>query len=178
MARVKTTARRCAPGKGKRMSKKAGPSKSRPSENGPRKPHRFRPGTVALKEIRKYQKTFDLLLPKLPFARICREIDQYLHDHQLCVYQHRFTAQALFALQVRDVLIIYCGVMKFRNKQLENLICAFFQEAAEAVITEFFEFCNNSAIYAKRQTVMIQDIKFLKSMVSSNLNSNMFKRNF
>jgi histone H3/H4 len=37
-------------------------------------PHRFRPGTVALKEIRKYQKGTELLLRKLPFQRLVREI--------------------------------------------------------------------------------------------------------
>ena len=36
----------------------------------PRKPHRYRPGAKALKEIRQYQKTTDLLLRKLPFARL------------------------------------------------------------------------------------------------------------
>jgi len=38
------------------------------------KKHRFRPGTVALREIRKYQKTTDLLIPRLPFQRLVREI--------------------------------------------------------------------------------------------------------
>lgn len=36
----------------------------------PRKKTRFRPGTVALREIRKYQKSTDLLLAKLPFSRV------------------------------------------------------------------------------------------------------------
>lgn len=35
-------------------------------------PHRWRPGTVALREIRKYQKSTDLLIRKLPFARVVR----------------------------------------------------------------------------------------------------------
>ena len=30
---------------------------------------RFRPGTVALREIRRFQKSTDLLVPKLPFSR-------------------------------------------------------------------------------------------------------------
>ena len=34
------------------------------------KPHRYRPGTVALREIRQYQRTTDLLLLKLPFSRL------------------------------------------------------------------------------------------------------------
>jgi histone H3-like centromeric protein A len=48
----------------------------RPNAAGgaPKKPHRFRPGTVALREIRKYQKSTDLLLQKLPFSRIVRII--------------------------------------------------------------------------------------------------------
>ncbi|KTW28624.1 histone H3-like centromeric protein CSE4 [Pneumocystis jirovecii RU7] len=34
------------------------------------KGRRYRPGTVALKEIRRYQKSTDLLIRKLPFARV------------------------------------------------------------------------------------------------------------
>lgn len=41
---------------------------------------RFRPGTVALKEIRKYQKSTDLLLRKLPFARVVRPL-WHLSNH-------------------------------------------------------------------------------------------------
>ena len=36
--------------------------------------HRFRPGTVALKEIRRYQKSTELLIRKLPFQQLVREI--------------------------------------------------------------------------------------------------------
>lgn len=43
---------------------------------GIKKPHRFRPGTVALREIRRYQKSTDLLIRKLPFQRLVREIAQ------------------------------------------------------------------------------------------------------
>ncbi len=43
---------------------------------GVKKPHRFRPGTVALREIRKYQKSTELLIRKLPFQRLVREIAQ------------------------------------------------------------------------------------------------------
>jgi len=41
---------------------------------GVRKPHRFKPGTVALREIRKFQKSTDLLIRKLPFYRLVREV--------------------------------------------------------------------------------------------------------
>ena len=45
-------------------------------QGGVRKGRRWRPGTVALREIRKYQKSTDLLLRKLPFQRLVREIGQ------------------------------------------------------------------------------------------------------
>lgn len=37
-----------------------------------RKPRRYRPGTIALREIRRYQRSTDLLLLKLPFSRLVR----------------------------------------------------------------------------------------------------------
>ncbi len=43
-----------------------------------KKPHRFRPGTVALRQIRRYQKGGELLIPRLPFLRLCREAGQDL----------------------------------------------------------------------------------------------------
>jgi histone H3 len=48
--------------------------KSAPSTGAQKKKHRYRPVTVALKEIRKYQKSVDLLIRKAPFARLVREI--------------------------------------------------------------------------------------------------------
>lgn len=41
---------------------------------GVKRPHRFRPGTVALREIRKYQKSTELLMRRLPFNRLVREL--------------------------------------------------------------------------------------------------------
>uniref|UniRef100_A0A8C5LF56 Histone H3.3-like n=1 Tax=Jaculus jaculus TaxID=51337 RepID=A0A8C5LF56_JACJA len=50
--------------------------KSAPSTGGVKKPHPSRPGTVALGEIRCYQKSTELLIRKLPFQRLVREIAQ------------------------------------------------------------------------------------------------------
>jgi histone H3 len=58
-----------------------------------KKPHRYRPGTVALREIRRYQKSTDLLLRKLPFQRLVREIAQ---DYKSDL---RFQSSAILALQ-------------------------------------------------------------------------------
>ncbi|KAK2706838.1 hypothetical protein QYM36_014766 [Artemia franciscana] len=43
---------------------------------GVKKPHRYRPATVALREIRRFQKSTELLIRKLPFRRLVREIAQ------------------------------------------------------------------------------------------------------
>eukprot|EP00657_Telonema_sp_P-1_P003540 TRINITY_DN18439_c0_g1_i1.p1 TRINITY_DN18439_c0_g1~~TRINITY_DN18439_c0_g1_i1.p1 ORF type:complete len:118 (-),score=40.96 TRINITY_DN18439_c0_g1_i1:93-446(-) len=77
MARTKQTARKSTGGKAprKQLATKAA-RKSAPTAGGVKKPHRYRPGTVALREIRKYQKSTDLLLRKLPFQRLVREIAQ------------------------------------------------------------------------------------------------------
>lgn len=77
MARTKQTARKNTGGKAprKQISTKAA-RKSAPTCNGIKKPHRFKPGTVALREIRKYQKSTDLLIRKLPFQRLVKEIAQ------------------------------------------------------------------------------------------------------
>jgi histone H3 len=58
-----------------------------------KKAHRFRPGTVALREIRKYQKSTDLLLRKLPFQRLVREVAQDFRGDL------RFQTSAVLALQ-------------------------------------------------------------------------------
>ncbi|KAL8109153.1 hypothetical protein AgCh_025298 [Apium graveolens] len=52
-----------------------------------RKPHRYRPRTVALREIRKYQKTTELLILKLPFQRLVREIAQGIKSHAVLALQ-------------------------------------------------------------------------------------------
>ena len=60
---------------------------------GVKKPHRYRPGTVALREIRKYQKSTELLIRKLPFQRLVREIAQDFKSDL------RFQSTAILALQ-------------------------------------------------------------------------------
>jgi len=58
-----------------------------------KRPHRYRPGTVALREMRRYQKSTDLMIRKRPFQRLVREIAQnYKSDL-------RFQSSAILALQ-------------------------------------------------------------------------------
>uniref|UniRef100_A0A3Q1ETW2 Core Histone H2A/H2B/H3 domain-containing protein n=1 Tax=Acanthochromis polyacanthus TaxID=80966 RepID=A0A3Q1ETW2_9TELE len=82
IARTKQTARKSTGGKApmKQLATKA-------------KPHHYRPGTVALREIRCYQKSTELLIRKLPFQRLVREIAQ---DFKTDL---RFQSSAVIALQ-------------------------------------------------------------------------------
>ena len=94
MARTKQTARKSTGGKAPRkaLATKAA-RKSAPATGGVKKPHRYRPGTVALREIRKFQKSTELLLRKLPFQRLVREIAQDFKSDL------RFQSSAILALQ-------------------------------------------------------------------------------
>lgn len=56
--------------------------------------HRYRPGSVALREIRKYQKSTECIIPRRPFQRLVREITQ-----RQVRADFRFQSLALQALQ-------------------------------------------------------------------------------
>ncbi|KAI0917959.1 histone H3 [Taiwanofungus camphoratus] len=97
MARTKQTARKSTGGKAPRKQLAAKSAVGRKTATGAtggvKKPHRFRPGTVALREIRRYQKSTELLIRKLPFQRLVREIAQ---DFKTDL---RFQSSAVMALQ-------------------------------------------------------------------------------
>lgn len=91
MARTKQTARRCIAG-GKAPRRLPTPP-VRPMIGGIKRPRRYRPGTVALREIRKYQNNTNLLIPRVPFQRLVREVTQN------CQVDLKFQSAALLALQ-------------------------------------------------------------------------------
>ncbi|XP_068021220.1 histone H3-like [Melanerpes formicivorus] len=95
MARTNQTTRKFTGGKAprKQLATKAA-RKSAPATGGMKKPHRYpRPSTVALREIQRYQKSTELLIRKLPFQRLVREIAQDFKT-DLC-----FQSSAVMALQ-------------------------------------------------------------------------------
>jgi len=61
--------------------------------SGVKKPRRFRPGTLALREIRRYQKSTELLIRKMPFQRLLREVAGTIRNDL------RFQSTALLAMQ-------------------------------------------------------------------------------
>ncbi|GLT29928.1 hypothetical protein SLA2020_047600 [Shorea laevis] len=72
-----------------------------------RKPHRFRPGTVALREIRHYQRTWKHLIPAASFIRQVRAISQNLAPPHIS----RWTPEALVVIQeaAEDFLVQMFG---------------------------------------------------------------------
>lgn len=93
---------------------------------------RYRPGTVALREIRKFQKSTDLLIAKLPFARVVREV----------------------ALQFIDVTDA--------GLRWQSVAILALQEATEAFLVSLLEDTNLLALHAKRVTIMQKDIQLAR----------------
>ena len=115
-----------------RMAKKGG---QKAPKGGVRKRYRYRPGTVALKQIRQYQKTTELLIRKLPFQRLVREIAS---DSDV----------------IKSPL---CGEVRFQSAAIMAL-----QEATEAYLVGLFEDSNLCAIHARRVTIMPKDIQLAR----------------
>ena len=101
---------------------------------GIKKPHRYHPGLLALREIRRYQQSTESLIWRTPFNKLIKEISQ---EYRICPdgpgtpsAQVRFQSTALAALQ----------------------------EATENFLVGLFEDVNLLAVHAKRVTVMPCDI--------------------
>ncbi|KAK6141079.1 hypothetical protein DH2020_025191 [Rehmannia glutinosa] len=109
-----------------------------PSKSGgqAQKKRRNRPGTVALREIRKYQKSWNLLIPAAPFIRT--------------VISH--------TLQVKEITSQYAP--SIARWQAEALVAL--QEAAEDYIVQLFEEAMLCAIHAKRVTLMKKDFELAR----------------
>ena len=109
--------------------------KQKSTTGGIKKPHRYRPGLLALHEIRRYQQSTESLIRRTPFNKLIKEISQ---EYRICPegpgtpsVQVRFQSTALAALQ----------------------------EAAENFLVGLFEDVNLLAVHAKRVTVMPHDIR-------------------
>jgi histone H3/H4 len=114
--------------------------------SGLNKKRRYRPGTVALREIRMYQKSTDLLLPKRSFQRLVREIAQ----------DQRQAAKARLEVKNLDTSHI-----NFDARWQSTAILAL-QEAAEAYLVSMFEDALLCAVHANRVTVQTKDIKLAR----------------
>ncbi|CAO3573756.1 unnamed protein product [Mortierella alpina] len=105
----------------------------------PAKGRRYKPGTVALREIRQYQKSTDLLIQKLPFSRVVREIaNEYVTS------------------------VSYTGADEAVGLRWQGAAILALQEATEAYMVHLFEDANLCAIHAKRVTIMQRDIQLAR----------------
>lgn len=120
--------------------------KSAPTAGGVKRPRRYRPGTVALREIRKYQRSTDLLIRRLPFQVCCYLLPA---DHGWGVGQRL----------VREIAQEFKSELRFQATAIMAL-----QEAAEAFLVSLFEDMNLSAIHAKRVTVMPKDLQLARRL--------------
>lgn len=125
------------------------------NENDVKPPgHRRKPGDKILNQIRHYQNTTQLLLQRLPFQRLVREICQGLK------VDVRFQVASLEAIQVIFFskfwfLVFCCSLSLAKNWQV----------AAEHFLTETFENSNLLAIHAKRVTIMPKDMELARRLI-------------
>lgn len=166
MARSKPARKTTAQGKANTTSK--APRKA-PSQSAgktvlpmqPRRRYRRKPGSRfvsrkisikltcylarALQEIRRYQKTSELLIPKAPFVRLVKEIiDQATFGASM-----RVQPGALEALQEASEAII---ISEFESKALASIL----------IFTLIFSsVANLAAIHAKRVIIMQKDMKLV-----------------
>ena len=135
MAQCKQTAQKSTGGKAPcvQLSTKAARAARRnaPLVGGVKKPHRYRPVTVALCEIRKYQKSTDLLIRKAPFQRPIRQIYGDVASISHISSDYKWQGSSILALQ----------------------------EASEAYHVGLFEDTNLCALHSKRKTIMPKDIQ-------------------
>ena len=105
-----------------------------PAVGGVKKPHRYCPGTVALREIRKYQKSTDLLIRKAPYQRLIREIYGRIARESHVPSDYRWQGTSILALQ----------------------------EASEAYHVGLFEDTNLCSLHSKRKTIQPKDIQLAR----------------
>jgi histone H3 len=95
---------------------------------GVKKPRRYKPGTVALREIRRYQKSTEFLLRKLSFQRLVREIAQDFKS-DLCFHSSAITA---VPPEVEEVLLDIIEALELIDEEENNIAASASAGAAAA----------------------------------------------
>uniref|UniRef100_A0A914W7X8 Histone H2A/H2B/H3 domain-containing protein n=1 Tax=Plectus sambesii TaxID=2011161 RepID=A0A914W7X8_9BILA len=158
MTRTKNTARKSmghvpAPAKviqknKERLSTKRaslGGKRSRPEDRVKKPRKNTQRGTGALREIRRYQRTTELLIRRAPFQRLVREV-------------------AISVMRNGHMNHLF-GSLRFQSAALLAL-----QESAEAYLVGLFEDTNLCAIHAKRVTIMPKDMELVRRIRGETVN--------
>lgn len=136
MARTKLTTQKSTGSKtpqmqlAKKAARKSAPPrksarKSAPATASVKKPHRYRPGTVALQEIRRFQKATDLMIKKAPFSRLVMEIatefkgDMKSTRNTSLALQERSEARLSSVLEKSNECAIHRGGVTIKRKDME-----------------------------------------------------------
>ena len=124
--------------KGTSSTAKEKPPAKKPLTGGFKKARKLKPGTAALREIRKAQSSYKLLLTKLPFQRLVKELTNDAWQQQSTTTRDfpKMQAGAIMALQ----------------------------EAAEAFLVTFLEESQGAAVHAKRVTLFAKDMRFISKV--------------
>lgn len=105
------------------------PSKGgvRKSDAGIKKPHRFRPGTVAAREIRKYQKSTELLIPKVAVYRLVKDIlaeqghpELRLSKKAAAYLQLALEEETLKQMQITNDSALHAGRITIQPKDMQH----------------------------------------------------------
>ena len=119
---------------------------------------RYRPGTVALREIRKFQKSTELLIRKLPFQRLVREVaDDFKTAGS--VWDLRFQSHAILALQARAGTRDRAPPRALTGGRLLTPACPKIQEASEAYLVGLFTESYLITLHCRRVTLFPKDMK-------------------
>jgi histone H3 len=124
------------------LNKVKKPLTKKRDDSGVKKPHRWRPGTLSIKEIRAHQKGDESLIQHAPFERLVRHLADEIN-----------TANNKNVENVRD--------LRFTEQFLLS-----FQELVEGDTIEMLNNANELTIFAKRETVQPTDIDFVIKMLS------------
>lgn len=124
------------------LNKVKKPLNKKRDDSGVKKPHRWRPGTLSLKEIRSHQKSDESLIQHAPFERLVRHLANEMSSQQSSDDEQnrtlRFTEQFMLS----------------------------FQELVESDVVEMLDNANELTIHAKRETVQPTDIDFVVNMLN------------
>ncbi|XP_070600119.1 histone H3-like centromeric protein A [Erythrolamprus reginae] len=145
---------RTSPRRGQTSPRRSGPTQSpRQPAAVQRRKRRYRPGQRALLEIRKYQKSTDLLIPKLPFARVESSSTQTLHslagEDGLCSSHQK----------VREICLEYTRGVDMMWQAMALLAL---QEACEVFLVHLMEDSYMCTLHAKRVTLHPRDIQLAR----------------
>ena len=119
------------------------PRKRAPPTGGVKKPHRYRPGTVALREIRRYQTTTDTLIPKRSFQ-----------------------------LLVQEVVQNECRLRGIECKRIQSMALLNLQTACEQYVIDLFSQTQIAAIHGERITIQPKDMSFVIQLRGDHLKFN------